>query len=223
MRSERRIWRLFQGVRLQRLAKGYDGASVQSAVSSVRGAGAGCRCSASAAFSWSAACIKRFSKQPRRRFRQLRSRGYLESRPDCAVSGHNAETGVPASDRRNSGRQDDADFSERTFFVDADGGRSKSNYVEAARPILIPDATNPYEGFKFTTEPPLGEGLLVAILSAEPLQSIPLPDAPQTMDQTEALEYFARLTNELGRNLQVSGNARPRDWSFATKSYRIVQ
>lgn len=103
------------------------------------------------------------------------------------------------------------------------GGRPKSNFVDAARPILVPDSKNPYEGFKFTTEPPLGEGLLVAILSADPLQSVPLPDAPKTMDRNEALEYFATLTNELERDLQLSGVARRRDWSFATQPYRIVQ
>lgn len=103
------------------------------------------------------------------------------------------------------------------------GSKPKSNFLEAARPILVPDSKNPYEGFKFTTEPPLGEGLLVAILSADPLQSVPLPDAPKTMDQNEALEYFATLTNELGRDLHVSGVARRRDWSFATQLYRIVQ
>ncbi len=103
------------------------------------------------------------------------------------------------------------------------GVRPKSNFVEAARTILVPDSKNPYEGFTFTTEPPIGDGLLVAILSTEPLQSVPLPDAPKTMDRNEALEYFATLTNELGRDLQVSGIARRRDWSFATQPYRIVQ
>jgi hypothetical protein len=104
------------------------------------------------------------------------------------------------------------------------GGRAKSNYIEPSRPLLVPDPKNPYEGFEFIIEPPLGAGALVAILSADPLQSISsLPALPKTMDQTEALEYFANLTEELSRNLEVSGTARTRDWSYAVKGYQIVQ
>jgi hypothetical protein len=103
------------------------------------------------------------------------------------------------------------------------GGRKKSNFVAANRPFLIPDPGNPYDGVEYTVEPPLGEGLLVAILSADPLKSIDLPDAPKTMDRNEALDCFAKLRVELGRNLEVAGNTPPLDWSFATKPYRIVQ
>ncbi|MEH2567732.1 trypsin-like serine protease [Bradyrhizobium sp. AZCC 2289] len=103
------------------------------------------------------------------------------------------------------------------------GGRQRSNYVESSSPLLVPNPKNPYEGFEFKTEPPFGEGLLVAILSAEPIQSITLPDAPKTMDPDQALEYFSKLTNELGRNLEIGGTARPRDWSFAVRGYRIIQ
>lgn len=102
------------------------------------------------------------------------------------------------------------------------GRRPKSNYVEANRPTLVPDPKNPYEGFNFTVELPVGEGLLVAIVSTEPLQSVPLPDVPKTMDRAEALEYFSKLTEELGRDLQVGTTGRHRDWSFAVQSYRIV-
>jgi hypothetical protein len=103
-------------------------------------------------------------------------------------------------------------------------GRAKSNYIEPSRPLLVPDPKNPYEGFEFIIEPPLGAGALVAILSADPLQSISsLPALPKTMDQTEALEYFANLTEELSRNLEVGGTARTRDWSYAVKGYQIVQ
>jgi hypothetical protein len=103
------------------------------------------------------------------------------------------------------------------------GARAKSNYVEANHPVLVPNPKNPYEGFEFRTEPPLGDGLLLAILSADPLKSVPVPDAPKTMNKDEALAYFAGLTGELNRDLEVSGVEKPRDWSFATQPYRIVQ
>jgi secreted trypsin-like serine protease len=103
------------------------------------------------------------------------------------------------------------------------GARAKSNYVEANRPVLVPNPKNPYEGFEFRTEPPLGDGLLLAILSADPLKSVAVPDAPKTMNKDEALAYFAGLTGELNRDLEVSGVEKPRDWSFATQPYRIVQ
>jgi secreted trypsin-like serine protease len=103
------------------------------------------------------------------------------------------------------------------------GAREKSNFVEANHPVLVSNPKNPYEGFEFRTEPPFGEGLLLAILSADPLKSVPLPDAPKTMNKDEALGYFAGLTGELNRDLEVSGVEKPRDWSFATQPYRIVQ
>ncbi len=103
------------------------------------------------------------------------------------------------------------------------GGRPKSNYIEPGRTVLVPDPKNPYEGFEFTADPPSGEGLLVAILSTEPLKSASLPNAPTTLSRAEALDYLAKITDELGRSIEVVGVGKPRDWSFATKTYRIIQ
>ncbi|EGP09592.1 putative serine protease [Bradyrhizobiaceae bacterium SG-6C] len=101
--------------------------------------------------------------------------------------------------------------------------RARSNYVQANSPTLIPDPQNPYEGYDIKVEPPIGEGLLVAILSEKPLQSVPLPDVPKTMDRPEALEYFSKLTGELSRDLQVGASFDRPGWSFAVQPYRIVQ
>jgi len=107
------------------------------------------------------------------------------------------------------------------------GGRPKSNFIEAGRSITVPDLKNPYGGFELTADPPSGDGLLVAILSAEPLKSVSLPNAPRTMSRAEALDFLTKVTDELGRSIEVVGIgtnvAKPRDWSFATQSYRIVQ
>jgi hypothetical protein len=47
------------------------------------------------------------------------------------------------------------------------GGKLRSNYIEPGRVVLVPDPKNPFEGFEFSIDLPAGEGLLVAILSAE--------------------------------------------------------
>jgi secreted trypsin-like serine protease len=103
------------------------------------------------------------------------------------------------------------------------GGQAKSNYVGASHPLVIPNPKNPYEGFEFRTEPPSGEGLLVAILSADPMKSISLPESPRTMEGTEALEFVSGLTTELRQNLEVDGAARDRDWSFVIRKYQVVK
>jgi hypothetical protein len=74
--------------------------------------------------------------------------------------------------------------------------------------------------------------LLVAILSAEPLKSVALPSGPTTMGRDEALDFLTKITDELGRSIEVVGvgpapapgpaAGKPRDWSFATKTYRII-
>jgi secreted trypsin-like serine protease len=114
------------------------------------------------------------------------------------------------------------------------GKRPKANFIEAGREVLVPDPKNPYEGFKFSADPPAGEGLLVAILSAEPLKSVALPSGPTTMGRDEALDFLTKITDELGRSIEVVGvgpapapgpapaAGKPRDWSFATKTYRII-
>jgi hypothetical protein len=117
------------------------------------------------------------------------------------------------------------------------GKRPKANFVEAGREVVVPDPKNPYEGYKFTADPPAGEGLLVALLSADSLESVPLPDTPTTMSRDEALDFLTKVTGELGRSIEVIGvggtttpsptpapvAGKPRDWSFATKTYRIIQ
>jgi secreted trypsin-like serine protease len=106
------------------------------------------------------------------------------------------------------------------------GGRPKSNLIEPGRVVMVPDPKNPYEGFEFSMDPPTGEGLLVAILSAEPLNSVSLPSAPTALSRAEALDFLTKVTDELGRSIEVVGvgaTAKPRDWSFATRTYRIIQ
>src|SRR5262245_21664150 len=97
----------------------------------------------------------------------------------------------------------------------------RRNLIEPGRPLLVPDHRDPYAGFEFKVEPPTGPGLLLAMLTEQPLKSIPTPDAPTTMERTAAIDYIAELAEELNRDLVVTGPARPRAWSVATKPYRI--
>jgi secreted trypsin-like serine protease len=97
----------------------------------------------------------------------------------------------------------------------------RRNLIEPGRPLLVPDHRDPYAGFEFKVEPPSGRGLLVALLTDQALKSIPTPDTPMTMGRTAAIDYIAELAEELNRDLVVTGPARPRAWSVATKPYRI--
>jgi secreted trypsin-like serine protease len=121
------------------------------------------------------------------------------------------------------GRQPAQIFPNKRSLSSPTGGRPRSNFIEAGHPITVPDPGNPYEGFEFTADLPAGEGKLVAILSDEPLKSVPLPDAPMPMDQPQSMDYLAHLMAELSRDLEIQGTKQPHDWSFATKTYRIVQ
>lgn len=106
----------------------------------------------------------------------------------------------------------------------AGGAASRSNFVPAGKQIVIPNPGNPYEGFEFRADAPAGEGAIVAILSAEPLQSVKIPDQPVTLSRVQALDFFSAVTNELSRKMEVVGVARPAppEWSFVVSRYRIV-
>ncbi|MGE0285360.1 MAG: trypsin-like serine protease [Bradyrhizobium sp.] len=99
------------------------------------------------------------------------------------------------------------------------GGRTKSNYVDATHPLLVPDRRNPYEGFDFTVEEPAGEGRLIAILSDKPLKSVTTSDLPKSMLGTDAVDFLAELTGELRQDLELRKSA---GWSFAVGKYEIV-
>jgi Domain of unknown function (DUF4384) len=98
---------------------------------------------------------------------------------------------------------------------------TRRNLIEPGRPLLVPDHRDPYAGFEFKVEPPAGRGLLLALLTEQPLKSIQTPDMPTTIERAAAIDYIAELAEELSRDLVVTGPARPRAWSVATKPYRI--
>jgi secreted trypsin-like serine protease len=111
-------------------------------------------------------------------------------------------------------------------------GRQKSNLVNPDRPLLIP--TSQFDRFTYVLDPPAGDGLLVAVLSDEPLKSVPVPQLPHSMERSAAVDYVAALADELRKTFErrrreamvgsrTAGSPRlPADWSVAMKPYRIV-
>ena len=115
-------------------------------------------------------------------------------------------------------------FPNKRSLANQSASGNKSFYIEAGRPLLIPDPRNPYEGFEFRIEPPTGPGKLYAIWTDKPLKGLKVPDAPTTFKSAAAaMRYFEKLTNELGRVLEVTGVPEQRRVSYVTRSYRIVR
>ncbi|OWV70542.1 peptidase C14 [Rhizobium sp. R634] len=95
------------------------------------------------------------------------------------------------------------------------------NRLDPARPVVVPDARNPYIGFEYQVEGPAGVGMVVAILSDKPIEVLDLPDVPTPLvGQRAAFNYVY----DLARSLRIVGDdetgARGK-WSFDSKFYRI--
>ena len=108
------------------------------------------------------------------------------------------------------------------------GRRVTSSLVHPDRPLLIPNPRNPYEGFTYKLDPPAGDGLLVALLSDEPLKSIPIPELPHSMERSAAIDYVVALADELRKAFERRRREaeliaqKPTDWSVVMRPYRIV-
>jgi secreted trypsin-like serine protease len=103
------------------------------------------------------------------------------------------------------------------------GARRDSNRIEPGRPFLVPNPSNPYEGFDFEVDPPAGEGRLVAILSDKPIKWLKTPSKPRSFEtRAESLGYVAALAAAISRDLQVEDRSKPRI-SVAVTKYSVVQ
>ena len=102
------------------------------------------------------------------------------------------------------------------------GGTVSANYLTPAKPLLIPNPRNPYEGFKYRIDPPVGKGLIVAILSDTPLKSIDMPPQPKTMTTTVARAYVKRIAEELKKDLPAKSDAQDKPkYSVVLHPYEI--
>lgn len=101
--------------------------------------------------------------------------------------------------------------------VDADANR-----IMPRRPVTVPesDGTARYE---FVAAPPLGVGMIVAILSDDPLQIVDLPDVPAALVGNKAAIDFLRENSKSLKIVPIEASSPPRapKWSFAAKFYAV--
>ncbi|MBY5356228.1 trypsin-like serine protease [Rhizobium leguminosarum] len=99
--------------------------------------------------------------------------------------------------------------------------KSGDNRLDPARPVVVPDARNPYTGFEYVVEGPAGVGMVVAILSDKPIEVLDLPDVPTPLvGQRAAFNYVY----DLARSLRIVGDDETGvqgKWSFDSKFYRV--
>ena len=100
--------------------------------------------------------------------------------------------------------------------------RANGNYIQPAGSLIIPRATDPYAGVRYVVSPPSGGAMVVAILSALPVQIVDLPDIPaEILGKPDLiLAYLSKLTNEL-RIPDHDNKLRQAQWSFDAKPYTI--
>jgi hypothetical protein len=100
---------------------------------------------------------------------------------------------------------------------------ASGNFIKPGHPMTIPDAGNPLARFEFIAEPPLGAGTVVAILSAQSVQLIDLPDLPgEITGQQAAVDYLYTVAQGLKiASVDKPGRFVDGVWSFDAKSYQI--
>ena len=98
----------------------------------------------------------------------------------------------------------------------------EANFLKGGVTKTIPEPHS-NANFQFVTSPPLGVGMVVAILSDKPVQMVDLPDVPAAIaGQAAALDYVRDTT----RTLKIlpsddKGTIQEAKWSFATQFYAI--
>lgn len=103
------------------------------------------------------------------------------------------------------------------------GGESlASNLIQPGAPTVVPDAKEAKE-YEFIASPPIGVGMIVGILSDQPVQVVDLPDIPAALaGQRRALDFVQESTRALRIIPEEAGAEviEPK-WSFDTKFYAI--
>jgi hypothetical protein len=102
----------------------------------------------------------------------------------------------------------------------ARASRPNGNYIKAGGTLTIPLASDPYAGIQYVVSPPNGQAMVVAILSAQPVQILDLPDVPGLKDKSDMLAFLSKWTNEL-RIPDDASHLRETRWSLNATSYTI--
>jgi Trypsin/Domain of unknown function (DUF4384) len=98
-----------------------------------------------------------------------------------------------------------------------------ANKVSAGKPLIVPDPQNPYDGFEFAIDPPAGRGLMIAVLSDEPIKELPKQEAGKVMTtRAQAIGFLGLLTGAVNRSLATARGGTP-TVSMAVAPYEIGQ
>jgi secreted trypsin-like serine protease len=94
--------------------------------------------------------------------------------------------------------------------------------LDPSRPKVVPNYRDPYHPFDVIIEEPRGQGIILAVLSDEPLKGLPSADSPRSMGHDEALSLIERLRKELKSRMAGArdGYEHP-PWSVALRKYTI--
>ncbi len=95
--------------------------------------------------------------------------------------------------------------------------------MSAGKPVIVPDPQNPYDGFEFVIDPPAGRGMMIAVLSDEPIKEMPKQEGGKSMaTRAQAIGYLGVLTGAVNRSLASARGGTPRV-SMAVAPYEIGQ
>jgi Domain of unknown function (DUF4384) len=112
-------------------------------------------------------------------------------------------------------------FPNRTTLVSSAGNGDAPNALGAGKTMTLPDPTA--SGVQMIVGPPKGTGMIVAVLSEQPVQLLDLPDVPsQMLGRVDALKYVTDAAH--GLRLEPRGkNGRFEELklSFAAKFYHV--
>jgi hypothetical protein len=99
--------------------------------------------------------------------------------------------------------------------------RPNGNFIKPGGTLTIPLASDSYAGVQYVVSPPNGEAMIVAILSAQPVQIMDLPDVPpEIKGNSDMLVFLSNWTDKL-RIPDDSSQLRESKWSFNAKTYTI--
>jgi secreted trypsin-like serine protease len=78
------------------------------------------------------------------------------------------------------------------------GASPEAARLKPGQPMLIPDYRNSFRGFDVVVEEPRGKGVMVAVLSDEPLTGVELPSLPKTFTTKKAaVTALGKVRNSL--------------------------
>jgi len=103
------------------------------------------------------------------------------------------------------------------------GAAENTNLLKSGGDVSIPDPNNAFAHFEYVAEPPLGKGMIIALLSAKPVHVVDLPDVPPDLLLSgEAVNFLYDAASAL-RIAPHEANVPLADpqWSFAAKLYSI--